>query len=256
MRGLTTSIDATTNIPSVIERAKASFVGFDKQVGDIGKRFSTGFKDIFLGFFAPMAIFQTVMGFITDGIAKAKQDAQDGLDLIAKGETLYASAEEKKMAAFFKAKKAREDEIKSAEAGKIELTKRFLEETPKGQEMLAKVGYEASRAAGQYVHVPSAVAAQMKDVQDAALKAFLESPEGKMYQPIFGDKKDAFKTPEGFSNVVGVGPSPVMEAMAAQLEEAQKQTALLEKIAGEAPGVSNDFTKGSPIPTRAGMLVK
>jgi hypothetical protein len=47
-----------------------------------------------------------------------------------------------------------------------------------------------------------------------------------------------------------------MEAMAAQLEEAQKQTALLEKIAGEAPGVSNDFTKGSPIPTRAGMLVK
>ena len=93
-----------------------------------------------------------------------------------------------------------------------------------------------------------------KAFQKAATEAFMNSPEGKSFFP--ETKAEAFKTPEGFSNVVGVGPSPVMEAMAAQLEEAQKQTALLEKIAGEAPGVSNDFTKGSPIPTRAGMLVK
>jgi hypothetical protein len=52
-----------------------------------------------------------------------------------------------------------------------------------------------------------------------------------------------FKGPEGFSNVIGVGPNPVMEAMNAQLEEQQKQTALLEKIANKDGAVPTDFTK-------------
>ena len=52
-----------------------------------------------------------------------------------------------------------------------------------------------------------------------------------------------FKGPEGFSNVVGVGPNPVMEAMNLLHEEAQKQTALLEKIASPEGGVPKDFTK-------------
>jgi hypothetical protein len=52
-----------------------------------------------------------------------------------------------------------------------------------------------------------------------------------------------FKGPEGFSNVIGVGPNPVMEAMNLQLEESQKQTALLEKIASPEGGVPKDFTK-------------
>ena len=60
------------------------------------------------------------------------------------------------------------------------------------------------------------------------------------------NKKDQnFKGPEGFSNVIGVGPNPVMEAMNLQLEEAQKQTALLEKIASPEGGVPKDFTKDS-----------
>lgn len=41
----------------------------------------------------------------------------------------------------------------------------------------------------------------------------------------------AFKAPEGFSNVVGVGANPVMEAMSAQLEQQKRQTELLEIIA-------------------------
>ena len=56
-------------------------------------------------------------------------------------------------------------------------------------------------------------------------------------------KQANFKGPEGFSNVIGVGPNPVMEAMNLQLEEAQKQTALLEKIASPEGGVPKDFTK-------------
>jgi hypothetical protein len=63
--------------------------------------------------------------------------------------------------------------------------------------------------------------------------------------PTEAAKQTNFKGPEGFSNVIGVGANPVIEAMSAQLEEAQKQTALLEKIASPEGGVPKDFTKDS-----------
>jgi hypothetical protein len=39
-----------------------------------------------------------------------------------------------------------------------------------------------------------------------------------------------FKGPEGFSNVIGVGANPVLEAMASQLEEAKKTNDLLSQL--------------------------
>lgn len=249
MRGLSTSIDATTNIPSVVERARAGFVSFEKQVAGIGARFSTGFKDIFLGFFAPMALFQTAMGYITDGIAKAKQDAQDGLDLLAKGETIYASSEEKKTAAFFKAKAEREKELELVKKGKESLGRTFAE---------TEAGNAAVR---EYIRQnPSAVSLTQAGpnyesmfldpkFQDYMIKEFLKTPEGKAYQPIFGDKKDAaFKGPEGFSNVIGVGPSPVLEAMSRQTDI---QEQILEHLKSMAPSAGRldlpDFTKQAPL---------
>jgi hypothetical protein len=58
-----------------------------------------------------------------------------------------------------------------------------------------------------------------------------------------------FKGPEGFGNVVGVGANPVMEAMTLQLEEARKQTQLLESLNNKSPGggVPVDFTKPQPL---------
>jgi len=239
-------IKTDSDVPDAMGKAQKATVSFAKQTEDIQKKFSTAFKDIFLGFLAPMVIVQNILGLISDGIAKAKQDAKDGLDLLAKGETTYANAEEKKMANFFKAKKAREDEQKSVEAGKKEMTRRFLKETPEGQAMLQDYERQIARASGEMVAISPGYAANLKVFQDAALKAFLASPEGKAYQPIFDSQKDQnFKGPEGFSNVVGVGANPVIEAMNAQLEEAQKQTALLEKIASPEGGVPKDFTKDS-----------
>lgn len=240
---LSAKISTTSDIPDAMDKAKKATVSFEKQVQDIQKKFSTAFKDIFLGFTAPMVIIQNVIGAISDAIAKAKQDAKEGLDLLAKGETLYASDEEKKAANFFRAKKQREDEQESVLKGKAELARQFMNTK------------EGSNLAGQYANrkgitEPEGQAlyfkmlAHDKQFQDEALKAFLASPEGKAYQPIFDNQKD-FKGPEGFSNVVGVGSNPVIEAMNAQLEEAQKQTALLEKIASPDGGVPKDFTKDS-----------
>jgi hypothetical protein len=238
------NIGVSTDVEQATRRTQSGIVSMSKQIEDISKKFSTAGKDIFLGFFAPMAIFQSVLGLIQDSIAKAKQDAKDGIELLAKGETVYATSEEKKMANFFKAKRAVEEEQQLVEKGKQEMTARFLRETDLGQKMLADYELELARATGSQAIVSAGQAAQLKVFQDAALKAFLESPEGKAYQPMFDNKKD-FKSPEGFSNVVGVGANPVLEAISAQLEESQKQTALLEQINAKTPDKGEDFTKPS-----------
>jgi hypothetical protein len=169
-----------------------------------------------------MVLLQGLISFISSSMAEAKKQAQEGLDLLAKGETTYATSEEKKMANFFKAKKAREDEQTSVEEGKKEMTARFLRETTQGQAMLSDYQRQVNLATGTDAIVTAGQASGIKEMQDAALKAFLESPEGKAYKPIFDDKNaekaGTFKGPEGFGNVVGVGANPVMEKMTHQNE--------------------------------------
>lgn len=242
---LSAKISTTSDIPQAMDKAKSATVSFSKQMEDIQKKFSTGFKDIFLGFTAPMVILQHVIGAISAAIEKAKQDAKEGLDLLAKGDTIFANSEEKKMANFLKAKRATEEEQKSVEAGKKEMTARFLRETPQGQAMLSDYQRQINLATGTDAIVTAGQASGIKEMQAAALKAFLESPEGKAYQPIFDNKKDQnFKGPEGFSNVVGVGANPVLEAMNEQLEIQKQQLAALQEIANKGTSPT-DFTKES-----------
>jgi len=261
-QSLEVNIKTTSDVPQAMDKAKAATVGFSKQVDDIQKKFSTAFKDIFLGFTAPMVLIQSAIQIISSAIAKAKQDAKEGLDLISKGETIYSNQEERQMAMFFKAKKAREDEIALVQKGKDELARRFMNETEEGKQMRASINSGRVASQQQLMTIEEMIA--MPGVKEEALKRFLESKEGQAYKPIFEQAvKNAaaaptgptsFKTPEGFGNVVGVGANPVMEAMTMQLEESRKQTALLENISrGSGGGVPLDFTK-SPIPSRGSML--
>jgi hypothetical protein len=237
---LTVNIKTTSDVPQAMDKAKSATVSFQKQVEDVGRKFSTAFKDIALGFIAPMVIFQNLLQFIKDDIERAKQDAKDGLDLLAKGDTAYATSEEKKMASFYKAKQEREAEMELAKKGREEIARQFLK-TEAGR----RIAYEEIRVRGAFEK-----GFKLEDdpnFQRRALESFLASPEGQNFKPIFEEQKKEkdFKGPEGFGNVIGVGPNPVMEAMNAQLEEQQKQTALLEKIANKDGAFPTDFTKGT-----------
>jgi hypothetical protein len=243
---LTVNIKTTSDVPQAMDKSKTAVVSFSKQVEDIQKKFSTAFKDIFLGFTAPMILLQGAISFISGAIAKAKQDAKDGLDLIAKGETVYASSEEAKMAQFFKAKKAREEEIKSVEAGRIELAERFLTETKEGQGMRERA---VSGAVSMQMRAPSlSEMARRPDIQAEALGRFLKSPEGQAFKPMFEEKEaekkaGSFKGPEGFGTVVGVGANPVMEAMTRQNEILEEIKLILQEQSIEnRGGVPAPFT--------------
>lgn len=69
---LTVNIKTTSDVPQAMDKSKTAVVSFAKQVEDIQKKFSTGFKDIFLGFTAPMVILQSAISFISGAIAQAK----------------------------------------------------------------------------------------------------------------------------------------------------------------------------------------
>jgi hypothetical protein len=252
---LSAKISTTSDIPQAMDKAKSATVSFSKQMEDIQKKFSTGFKDIFLGFTAPMVIIQNVIGAISAAIEKAKQDAKEGLDLLAKGDTIYASSEEKKMANFFKAKNEREAEQKSVKDGLTEMTRLFLD-SEEGRKVymqflkeMGPIKFNEEEAKKQDFSISN------PRLQQLALEAFLASPQGKAYQPMFDNTKNDknFKGPEGFSNVVGVGANPVMESMRSQLLETQRTNALLEQIV-QAPA-GTDFTKSSS-PSRAALLIK
>jgi hypothetical protein len=251
---LTVNIKTTSDVPQAMDKAKSATVGFGKQVEDIQKKFSSSFKDIFLGFLAPMVLIQGAISQISEAIAKAKQDAKDGLDLLAKGETTFATSEEKRMAAFFKRRAEIKEEQRLAQIGKSEIAGQFIK-TPEGNKLASDMAAQRIAQLGANAQIDfTALRDSLKGdkaFQDAALKAFMASPEGKSFQPEEASKSTNFKGPEGFSNVIGVGANPVMEAMNAQLEEVRKTNALLEKIAGD-PGATSWMNS---TPSRAALLM-
>ena len=249
-QSLEVNIKTTSDVPKAMDKAKKATEGFDKQVQDIGKKFSTAFKDIALGFLAPMVILNSVIGMISDKISESRKMAQEGFDLIASGETQFANAEEKRFAAYLKARKAREDEMAAVQKGRIEVTQKFAD-TKEG----ARLGIELAE---KYKVAPEGMnaffnnLANIPEYQKKAMEWFLKTPEAQSYAEKNSVKKGSdFKTPEGFGNVIGVGPNPVLEAMNSQLEEAKKTNTLLEKIAGDAGATS----WMNSTPSRAALLM-
>lgn len=266
-QSLEVQIKATSEVPQAVDRAKEAITSLEKraatvkvgtaggaveqttakatstvgsQFDKIGKAFGNTISSVFLSFAGPLAIISGIIAFVGNSIAEAKQLAQDGLNRIAEGKSKFATEEESKMAAFFKAKDEREKEEREVKAGREEMTKRFLRETEEGKKIM--------RESGSSFGSTESDMAKNADLQSKALEAFLASPEGKRYASIFeaekATKENSFRAPEGFSNVVGVGANPVLQAMDDSLAEAKKQTELLDKIANQGQqGAQDDFTK-------------
>jgi len=252
---LTVNIKTTSDVPQAMEKAKKATDNFDKQLGGIGAKFSNSFKDIFLGFTAPMVILQSLIGAISGAIEKAKQDAREGLDLIAKGETLFATTDEAKMARFLKLKEATEKEAELVKAGRQSMTEKFLTETEAGKAIMKKRREEAS----DEDYVNPTIMSMVPEYQKMALEAFLNSEEGRKYAPIFEAEQNklkpgTFKGPEGFGSVIGVGANPVMEAMTKQVEVLEEIKLILQESMPSGGGVPPSFTEPLNAASRVGNV--
>jgi hypothetical protein len=244
---LSVNIKTTSDVPQAMDRAKGATVSFGKQVDDIGRKFSMAFKDIAFAFVAPLVLLNSAINFISASIEKRKQDIKEAYDFAVKAESKYLDSETVVLAKTRAAKEQDEKDREMAKQAKItEFTKvlerpgmrdKVAEQLGGARGFRLKTGIDANSAEAM------AAEADVQAVLAKMLSPFVEANKGLLDK----DKTATnFKGPEGFSNVVGVGANPVMEAMAEQLEEQRKQTALLEKIANpQGPGIPTDFTKDS-----------
>ena len=274
---LTVNIKTTSDVPQAMDKAKAATVSFGKQVDDIGRKFSMAFKDIAFAFVAPLVILNSAISAISSAIAKAKQDTQDILDFAAKGESKYADKGAGEMARAATGIKQRDKEMAMGKEARKEAARAYLDA---GKEQGTFGDSESNLALKQYLDEGEGKGAlemtrrrikhaamftgvtdiagdsEMQDVlsrraamfnkgqAEPAAAAAAAAAAQKASDDAAKAKGTTFKGPEGFSNVVGVGANPVIEAMTMQLEETRKQTALLEILANPGGGgVPIDFTK-------------
>ena len=245
---LSVNIKTTSDVPQAMDKAKSATVSFSKQVEDIQRKFSTAFKDIAFSFVAPLVLLNTAINYISAAIEKRKQDIKEAYDFAVRAESKYLDSETVVLAKTRAAKEQDEKDREMAKTAKQTEFTKFLEQPGMRDKVADEIGGFRGFRLKYGLDANSA--------EDMAKAADVQGVISKMIAPLVDaskktveDKKQPagtnFKGPEGFSNVIGVGPNPVLEAMNLQLEEAQKQTALLEKIASPEGGVPKDFTKDS-----------
>jgi hypothetical protein len=268
------SINGDTNAEQVTEKVKKSVSALEKNIEGIENRFKSFGKDLFLSFAAPMVLLNAAMSSISAAIEKSKQDAREGLDLIAKGETKFATSEQKKQASFVKFKIAEQEEEQKVKAGAQKIYEDFLD-TKEGKAIYDKYAPQFSGPEGEANMFTLPQMAKSQKVRDEIEQWFRDNQDKLNVDGESAKQKEAaesqikaqkevdkmpttFKGPEGFSNVVGVGANPVLEAMASQLEEAKKTNDLLAQLV--TPSRTNSWmdapagATSTAAPSRAAML--
>jgi hypothetical protein len=240
---LTVNIKTTSDVPQAMERAKTATLDFGKQVDAVQRKFGNAFKDFAFAFLAPMVIFNNVLSMIQEDIAKAKQDAKEGFDLIAKGDTAYASSMQKRQASYVQYKIAQQEEEQKVKAGAQKIYEEFLN-TKEGKGIYDKYAPMFSGPEGEANAFTIPEMASSKKVRAEIEDWFKNNPDFQSFvNP--KNKDQNFKGPEGFSNVIGVGANPVMEAMAEQTEVQKETRDLIKTLVDRNPFQSSDFTKDS-----------
>jgi len=252
---LTVNIKTTSDVPQAMARATQATTEFAKQAESVNKRFKDSIKDILLSTAGPMAALALITNRINeyfDKIKQAQEDANksaiDGInERMAKEDVYYA----RKVARENEDKKNRENAARQPETTAFE----FLMRDPRAQ---AEFGFTPSKLPAfglPGVTVGEQIAEfRSKDakVQERIRQIIAEDLAKNGMIPTSGaDVKDKtatnFKGPEGFSNIVGVGANPVMEAVTRQTEI---QEEILEFLKQQQPSAGRldlpDFTKVQP----------
>jgi hypothetical protein len=258
---LTVNIKTTSDVPQAMDKAKAATVSFSKQLEDIQKKFSTAFKDIALGFIAPMVLLNAAINFISSAIEKRKQDIKEAYDFAVRAESKYLDSETVVLAKQRSAREQDEKEREMAKAAKQTEFTKFLEQPGMRDKVASEIGGFRGFRIKTGIDANSA--------EDLAKDADVQAVIARMIAPAVAASKKAadivaepklkgadFKGPEGFSNVVGVGANPVIEAMTQQLDEAKKTNELLSQIANASGARTASWlnSANAPAPSRASML--
>jgi hypothetical protein len=252
-QSLELNIKTTSDVPQAMDKAKQATTGFGKQVDDIGKKFGNSFKDIFLSFLGPMALVTGAIALIGKLIADNQKKQEDANQAAIDGTNKLMSAEDKYWANKRNNEKKDKETTEESKTQRETTTREFLDTDPRGREMVKKHLTYAGADALSIVRSLAKDKGTQEQVQALIAEDMKKNPE----VGAAAVKESNFKGPEGFSNVVGVGANPVMEAMNAQLEEQRKQTALLERMANAGFSSADGWMTApasTAAPSRAALL--
>jgi hypothetical protein len=245
---LSVNIKTTSDVPQAMERAKSATVSFGKQVEDIQKKFSMAFKDVFLSFLGPLALLGIAMNYIGKLIEENRKKREDANQAAIDGTNDLMSAEDRYYARKRDNEKKDKANKEQAVLTREEITKQFLLNDPIGRGIMEiKGGGDKNRPgflkplAGASREESASLLSKSPEIQSAVQLAIREQARDN---PIVVKEDKNFKGPDGFSNVVGVGANPVLEAMNEQLEIQKQQLAALQQIANKGTSPT-DFTKES-----------
>ena len=238
---LTVNIKTTSDVPQAMDRAKSATVGFGKQVEDIQKKFSMAFKDVFLSFLGPLALLGVAINYIGKLIDDNRKKHEEANQAAIDGTNALMSAEDKYYANKRNNENKDQKNVEQAKTTREDVTKSFMiAERDRAFEVMSKE-QQAAFLSGTSMNDIAKDPEYQKKIQLLIAEDMKKNP----LPPTEAAKQANFKGPEGFSNVVGVGANPVMEAMAAQTEIALQQLAELQKLNAKATDTQTDFTKDS-----------
>jgi hypothetical protein len=292
-QSLELNIKTTSDVPQAMEKAKAATTGlakqvgaFEKQVGDIGRKFGTSFKDIFLSFLGPMALVTGAMALIGKMIADNERKRAEANQAAIDGTNELMSAEDKYWARKNEREKQTAKAIEEAKTARENTTQEFLEKDPRGQEMLKELQFKSM---SDPMGLGRVAFSKQKDIQDKvqaliggdAAKANWEETQRK--QKLAAERirkeeeeakvkaakqtgKEGLSAPNSISgNIIGVGQNPVVTALQEQQAIQREQLAYLQIIASNktaspaADVTASGATPSTPAnasPSRAALLTK
>jgi hypothetical protein len=248
---LTVNIKTTSDVPQAMDKAKSATVSFSKQVDDIGRKFSSAFKDIAFAFVAPLVIVNKIISSISDAFEKSKQMSKEALDFGSDSTNKYVNEQE---SAIRRLVKLRDEDVKNrglGERGTREAYAQVLMNEGRdifNQNRKTGQGFRPYKEGDIFKGFDEIAAEEMS--KDPKIRAQIDALVQNMLPALEADKdktpRSNYSAPQGINAVVGMGNNAAMDAMNAQLEENRKQTALLQQIAQGGGNVPVDFTKGNP----------
>jgi hypothetical protein len=289
---LTVNIKTTSDVPQAMDKAKSATVSFSKQVEDIQKKFSTAFKDIFLGFTAPMILLQGALGMISKLIADNQKRHEDAAQAAIDGTNALMSAEDRYWARKTDREKKTKQTAEEAATAREDVTLDFLQNDPRGKAIVDRfkvalppgMSGAASFNSANNLSREKAIQDEVQKMiaQSAAEDPALQWEETQRKQKEAAErikkeeadakaasaKKEATQMtiPGSVSgNVIGVGNNPVVTALQEQQLVAREQLAVLQVIASNGmQGPARDVTASGATPhtpanaspSRAALLTK
>jgi hypothetical protein len=290
-QSLEVNIKTTSDVPKAMDKAKSATVSFSKQVEDIQKKFSTAFKDIFLGFTAPMILLQGALGMISKLIADNQKRHEDAAQAAIDGTNALMSAEDRYWARKTEREKKTKQTAEEAQTAREDVTLDFLQNDPRGKAIVDR--YKMALPPGMSGAASFSSANNLsreKAIQDEVQKLIAQSvasdpttnwEETQRKQKEAAErikreeadakaaaaKKEASTTIPGSisGNVIGVGANPVVTALQEQQVIAREQLACLQTIAAKSnsmPSIDVTASGATPqtpanaSPSRAALLTK